>query len=200
MKKNMIYFVMYLVLIVELLIVITERDELEEKEILIRDKMLNTLVESYKQPLILSIPQRTSDYNIKSKNPIKVVLTPAGLVSDAEKRNLKFYINLEDKSKKQRIKWPEAGISLNDSTEKFKVIRENGNAVFIAEFNRVGEYKFSAYCEVDREFPDYLPDYLFDSLSVRVGEFKTAVSDTENFKISVKTLGGVRKKTAEISF
>jgi hypothetical protein len=57
---------MYLVLIVELLIVITERDELEEKETLIRDKMLNTLVESYKQPLILSIPQRTSDYNLIS--------------------------------------------------------------------------------------------------------------------------------------
>lgn len=200
MKKNMVYFVMYLVLIVELLIVITERDELEEKESLIRDRMLNTLVESYKQPLILSIPQRTSDYNLNSKEPIRVVLTPAGLVSDAEKKNLKFYINIEEKQKRAPQKWPQSGITLKDSTSNFKVVKENGNAVFIADFNRIGNYKFSAYCTVDREFPNYLPEYLLDSLSARVGGFKTAESGLEKFEIKVKTLGGVKKKRAEISF
>ncbi len=200
MKKNMVYFVMYLVLIVELLIVITERDELEIKESLIRDKMLNTLVESYKQPLILSIPQRTSDYNLSSKEPIRVVLTPAGLVSDTEKKNLKFYISIEEKSRKVPINWPKTGITLNDSTEQFKVFRENGNAVFIADFNRSGNYKFSAYCTVDREFPSYLPNYLLEILRERVGEFKTAISGIEKFEIKVKALGGVKKKRAEISF
>jgi hypothetical protein len=191
---------MYLVLIVELLIVITERDELEEKETLIRDKMLNTLVESYKQPLILSIPQRTSDYNLNSKEPIRVVLTPAGLVSHAETKNLEFYISMDNKSKKIPSRWPANGISLNDSTTNFKMIKENGNAVFIANFKKAGDYKFNAYCTVEREFPDYLPDYLYDSLSARVGKFKVATSEVENFKIRVKTLGGVKKKRAEISF
>jgi len=200
MKKNMVYFVMYLVLIVELLIVITERDELEEKESLIRDKMLNTLVESYKQPLILSIPQRSSDYNLNSKEPIRVVLTPAGLVSDAEKKNLKFYINIEEKSKRIPSGWLRSGISLEDSTANFKMVKENGNAVFIADFNRTGNYKFSAYCTIDREFPCYLPDYLLDSLKARVGEFQTAESGLESFEIKVKALGGVKKKRAEISF
>ena len=81
---------MYLVLIVELLIVITERDELDEKEHLIRDKMLNTLAESYKQPLVLTIPQRYSDFNLKSKEPLRVVLTAVGVASDGEKKNLEF--------------------------------------------------------------------------------------------------------------
>ena len=191
---------MYLVLIVELLIVITERDELEEKEILIRDKMLNTLVQSYKQPLILSIPQRTSDYNLNSKEPIRVVLTPAGLVSDAEKKNLKFYINIDEKSRRVPYSWPSNGITLEDSTSHFKLVKENGNAVFIADFNKSGDYKFNAYCTVTREFPDYLPGYLYDSLTVRVGKFKIATSDVENFKIKVEALGGVKKKGAEISF
>jgi hypothetical protein len=173
---------------------------LEEKEILIRDKMLNTLVQSYKQPLVLSIPQRTSDYNLNSKEPIRVVLTPAGLVSDAEKKNLKFYVNIDKKSKRIPYSWPSKGISLEDSTSHFKMIKENGNAVFIADFNRSGDYKFNAYCTVEREFPDYLPGYLYDSLSARVGKFKTATSDVENFKIKVKALGGVKKKGAEISF
>ena len=200
MKKNMVYFVMYLVLIVELLIVITERDELEEKETLIRDKMLNTLVESYKQPLILSIPQRTSDYNLNSKEPIRVVLTPAGLVSDAEKKNLKFYVNITDKSSRKPREWMKRGITLEDSTAHFKMLKENGNAVFVADFNRSGNYKFEAYCTVDREFPPYLPDYLLDSLRARVGEFKIATSGLEKFEIKVKALGGVKKKRAEISF
>ena len=200
MKKNMVYFVMYLVLIVELLIVITERDELEEKETLIRDKMLNTLVESYKQPLILSIPQRTSDYNLNSKEPIRVVLTPAGLVSDAEKKNLKFYVNINDKSSRKPREWMKRGITLDDSTANFKMLKENGNAVFIADFDRTGNYEFNAYCTVDREFPPYLPEYLLDSLRARVGEFKLAKSSLENFEIKVKALGGVKKKRAEISF
>jgi hypothetical protein len=200
MNKSMVYFVMYLVLIVELLIVITERDELEEKETLIRDKMLNTLVESYKQPLILSIPQRTSDYNLNSKEPIRVVLTPAGLVSDLEKKNLEFYLNIDSKSKRKPNNWPENGITLNDSTTHFKMVQENGNAVFIADFKKTGDFIFNAYCTVEREFPSYLPDYLYDSLSARVGEFKIATSDVENFKIKVKALGGVKKKRAEISF
>lgn len=200
MKKNMVYFIMYLVLIVELLIVITERDELEEREALIRDKMLNTLVESYKQPLILSIPQRVSDYNLNSKEPIRVVLTPAGLVSDAEIKNLKFYVNVKEQSRKKPRGWTRKGITLEDSLDNFKMIRENGNAVLIAKFKRPGNYKFNAYCTVERAFPPYLPDYLLDSLHARVGEFKTATSGLENFEVRVKAIGGVKKKRAEISF
>jgi len=200
MKKGMVYFVMYLVLIVELLIVITERDELEEKEILIRDKMLNTLVQSYKQPLILSIPQRTSDYDLASNDPIKIVLTPAGLVSDAEKKHLKFFINIDENSKSKPTGWPHGGITINDSTSHFKMHRENGNAVFWGDFDKSGDYKFKAYCTVVRQFPDYLPGYLLEELALRVGEFKTAISGFEKFEVKVKALGGVKKKSAEISF
>lgn len=191
---------MYLVLIVELLIVITERDELDEKEHLIRDKMLNTLAESYKQPLVLTIPQRTSDYNLKSKEPLKVVLTPVGVVSTSEKKNLEFFINIDKKSRYKPTGWPKGGLTLNNSTKNFKLIRENGNAVFVANFKKEGRYKFTAYCQLEHEFPDYLPAYLLDSLKARVGEFKVAKSNTEKFSVKASTLGGVKKKRAEISF
>jgi len=199
MKKNMIYFVMYLVLITELLIVITERDELDEKEHLIRDKMLTTLAESYKQPLLLAIPQRNSDYNIKSRDFLKVVLTPAGLVSNAEKNKLQFFVNIDKSSKKTPSDWPKNGLSLKDSTKNFKLIRENGNAVFLAKFHRAGRYKFNAFCMVEREFPKYLPQYLYDSLLVRVGGYKLSKSNKEIFQVKAKTLGGVKTKRAEIS-
>lgn len=200
MQKNMIYFVMYLVLIVELLIVITERDELDAKESLIRDKMLNTLAEAYKQPLVLTIPQRTSDYNLKSKEPLKVVLTPIGVVSTSEKKNLEFFINIDKKSRYKPVGWPKGGLTINNSTKNFKLIKENGNAVFVANFKKEGRYKFTAYCQLEHEFPDYLPQYLLDSLKVRVGEFKVAKSNIEKFSVRASTIGGVKKKRAEISF
>ena len=46
-NKNVVYFVLYIVILTELLIVITERDELEEVEHQIRDKMLTTLAKMY---------------------------------------------------------------------------------------------------------------------------------------------------------
>lgn len=200
MKKNMIYFVMYLVLIVELLIVITERDELDEKEHLIRDKMLNTLAESYKQPIVLTIPQRTSDYNLKEKDPLRVVLAPVGLASSAERKKVEFFIDVDKKTKRKPSGWPSGGLSLNNSTKDFKLVREDGNAVLIANFQKEGVYNFTAYCQLEREFPDYLPQYLMDSLTVRVGKFKLAKSNTEGFMVRASTLGGVKKKRAEISF
>ena len=39
-----------------------------------------------------------------------------------------------------------------------------------------------------------------DSLTVRVGEFKLAKSNTEGFIVKASPLGGVKKKRAEISF
>ena len=200
MKKNMIYFVMYLVLIVELLIVITERDELDEKEHFIRDKMLNTLAESYKQPLVLTIPQRTSDYNLKSKDSLKVVLAPVGLASEAEKKNLEFFVDIDKKSNNKPNGWPKDGISLKNSTKDFKLIREDGNAILIANFKKEGTFKFTAFCQLERVFPEYLPEYLLDSLKVRVGEFKVAKSNLAKFEVKASTLGGVKKKRAEISF
>lgn len=191
---------MYLVLIVELLIVITERDELDEKEHLIRDKMLNTLAESYKQPLVLTIPQRYSDFSLKSKNALRVVLAPAGLANESEKKNLKFFVNIDKRSKNKPGGWPKEGLSLNNSTKNFKLIREDGNAILIANFKKEGTFKFTAFCQLERVFPEYLPEYLMDSLKVRVGEFKVAKSNLAKFDVKASTLGGVKKKRAEISF
>lgn len=199
MKKNMVYFVLYVVLLTELLVVITERDELEAKDHEIRDKMINTLAESYKQPLLLTIPQKHSDYNLASKEALNVVLTPAGLVSDEEKKDLKFYVDV-DPSSSRPANWPQGGITFEKGNEQFKLYRQNGNAVFSAKISNAGEFKFKAYCETEREFPSYLPDYLMDSLKVRVGNLKMARSDKEDFSITAKALGGVETKKAEIFF
>ena len=200
MKKNMVYFVLYIVLISELLIVITERDELEAKDHLIRQKMLSTIAESFKRPLVLTVPQKKSDYNIGSEDPIKVVLTPAGLTSSIEKTHIEYYVDLDEKSSKVPPDWPEGGITLGDSTKNFKIIRDNGNAIFMSRFNTEGEYKFKAYCELKRQLPDYLPDFLLDSLKSLIGGNINAQSNLEEFVVNSKFVGSVKKKRAEVSF
>ncbi len=199
MNKNVVYFVLYIVILTELLIVITERDELEAVEHEIRNKMLTTLAKMYSQPIILNVPQRESTYDLSSKKEMRVVLTAAGLVSEAEKQNLHYVIQLDENSRKP-ADWPEGGLTLNNSNEEFNIIRDNGNAIFVSKFDKEGEYKFNAYCEVQRSFPAYLPDYLLDSLKAMVGELKLTRSLEEDFLVLAKSTTGVSKKSAEVSF
>ncbi len=201
MKKNMVYFVMYIVLITELLIVITERDDLQEAENQIRDKMLTTLAQIYKKPILLSVPELYSDYNLGNKTPKKVVMTPLGLYSDQEKKNVEFVITLAPKSPKP-LGWPAGGVTsdTNKVNNHFKIIKQGGNAIFAAQFRKPGKYKFQAYCQVKRVLPDYLPDRLLKALKKQIGNTNlNQKSNTVDFTVNAKRIGGLRKKAAKWS-
>ncbi len=199
MKKNMVYFVMYIVLITELLIVITERDDLQEAENKIRDKMLTTLAQIYKKPVLLSVPELYSDYSLSNKAPKKVVMIPLGLYSDKEKENVEFFINVAPGSPKP-LGWPAKGISSKDSTAFFKITREGANAIFVAKFRKPGKYKFQAYCEVQRVLPEYLPDKLLKELQEQIGDTNLhQKSNVVDFVINAKRIGGLKKKAAKWS-
>ncbi len=203
MKKNMVYFVLYIVLISELLMVIVERDDLLDQEEAIRDKMLATIAESYKKPVLLNIPEINSDYSIKSgkQEPKKVVMTPIGLVSNKEKANVHYLITLDPKSKSTPVGWPKTGITDETKNDKYFIVKnQDGSAIFNALLKRPGKYTFNAQFHVKRELPDYLPDFLIESLKEMVGSNLEAVSPTVAFTINAKRLGGVKKKEVEFSF
>ncbi|MBI2417879.1 MAG: hypothetical protein HYV28_08250 [Ignavibacteriales bacterium] len=200
---KMLYFVLYIVLIVELLIVITERDELEEVEAHIRTNMLGSIANSYKLPIQLSVTPKALDYNVGAteNNDATVVLSVVGLVADEEKKEVKYHVDV-DPSSKVPDGWPSGGVSTGDGTEKYKVLNdEQGNATFLAKINSEGDYKFIAQCQVDRKFPEYLHGTpLLDSLKVMVGNLTTAISNKDKFAISAKRQGGVKKAGAQIVF
>jgi len=204
MKKSMVYFVLYIVILVELLIVITERDDLEKIEHEIRDKMISSLARSYSQPIVLQIPQRDSDYSLKNKEPHKIVMAPAGLVSDEEKQKVKYFIDVAPDSKRKPAGWPDGGItSFQQNGDKFVIQANNGNAVFMADFKNVGSYKFVAYCEVERELPGYLTDHLLEQLKEELhytGENEEIKSEVVDFSVNVSSGGGVKTKAADVLF
>ncbi len=195
----MVYFVLYIVLITELLIVITERDELQEVEHQIRDKMIATLAEMYKTPIILSVPDKFSDYNLASKEPKRVVFTPIGLNSEQEKKNVKFFITMAEGSKTPKG-WPEGGVTPDNQNEYFSVKTEDGNAVFVANFQNPGKFVFSVKCEVDRVLPDYLPEKLLEELKKEIGEANLhQESEPVEFVVNAKRIGGLKKKEVKFS-
>ncbi len=201
MKKNMVYFVLYIVLISELLMVIVERDDLLEQEEAIRDKMLATIAESYKKPVMLIIPEKFSDYNIKNKEPKKVVMTPIGLVSEKEKQNVQYFIDIKKGSKYVPAGWPKGGITVDTKTDKYFIEKNpDGSAIFNAMLTLPGVYNFTAYFKVKRELPGYLPDFLQEELKEMIGEHLEAVSPKVEFTINAKRIGGVKKKEVEFDF
>ncbi|MBV6511900.1 MAG: hypothetical protein HRU80_12265 [Ignavibacteriales bacterium] len=191
---KMLYFVLYVVLIVELLIISTERDELEEEEHKIRDKMLVSIAESYKAPLILAAVPKSLDFNVGSADSKEatVVLSAIGLVSEDEKKNVEFTVKV--KGSPVPSGWPGELSSANADTNKaYYVLNESGTGKFIAKITNEGDFKFVAQCRVQRSVPDYLTERLKGQLMELIGDLKEGVSNQEEFTIRAKRQGGVKQ-------
>jgi len=200
MKKSLVYFILYLVLLTELLVVITERDEYEDAQNEVRHKMLSSMATSYKSPLLLAIPQTKTDFNLGDPNSKEavVVLTPIGLVSDEEKKSVEFHVSLAPGSPTPSG-WPSGGLTVENGNANFQIVRgDDGNGKLIAKIENPGDFQFKAYCQVERQLPSYLPDFLLDALKQMVGEQKTAKSKSESFSISAKRQGGKVSKGIEV--
>jgi len=139
MKVGAIYFVLYIVLITELLIVITERDD-AERELRGTLAALDKLnISKHELPLEVSIPQDTSNYTLPNQWTqdifTSIILIPENLVSDSEIDSVVFWVDIDAESPIPPF-WPEGGmdsrninnISIEDAgqpTPKF-VLRKNG--------------------------------------------------------------------------
>ncbi len=201
MKKNMVYFILYVVLITELLIVITERDELDEAQEKVRTEMLRTI---YKEPVEIKVPFSV-DYEIKNQNKFNVVLSASGLVSVEEKQAIKYYINIDPSSKVRPSNWPGDGINSASIAGTYAIEKDSsGNAIFSGMLDREGDYVFTIYAEVTRTAPSYMK-----ALPGLVDEFKLFMEETNQLNVKTKTalvnlharrLGGVQTSAAEIRF
>ncbi len=186
--KSMVYFVLYIVLLSELLIVITERDEYEEMERKVRDSMVVNIGEALKQPLVLQVDKITSREK-GNKEYTAVNLKAIGLVSREERTSIKYTINVQ-KGTRVPPGWPSEGLTLDNPTDTYKVERDpDGGGKFFLKLDAEGEYKFVANCEVTRQVPSYLPDFLQKALAESMGDKKEAKSEYENFSVTITTKG-----------
>ena len=125
MPKASFYFVLYLIGIVNLLSIITERDY-----------ALDSLIKDYEQPLRLSAPS-VSPFVVSHPDTIEVLVS--NVKSPFERSTIQYHIEPLSETGER----PPSPI----------IDSETGNAKFAGVFNKTGEYRFSVWANVIRQLP-----------------------------------------------
>jgi hypothetical protein len=168
------YFVLYLVVLVELLLVIVERDstETELKERLAEYATIqDSVISLYSQPILLDV-QKETEWMITGRDSLHVIVSVSNLQTPEEKADVQYYINTSQGSVA--------------SYHKMVTDKKSGNGDFYFRTNTNGTYDFNVYCKLRRQLPRYLPQVIIDGIFEKVGTDFKASSDTVNFKIKAK--------------
>ncbi len=204
-SAKMLYFVLYIVLITELLIVITERDELQENEKLIQEKLIGSIATSYRLPFTLNVSPKVTDFNLGAadRHESEVVFELGGLVSDSEKAGVVYTVKLAPGSRSLEGFASEGVNSVDNTSGTFRIERTNGSAKFLGSFRSEGDYKFIVSAKTKRVLPNYLTPQLLEILKRDIGdnaekEVQSNDGKPETFSIIVKKQGGVKKSGASI--
>ena len=166
------YFILYLVVLIQLLAVIIERDSTElELQARLREytTIQDSIISLYSRPILLDVQEET-DWLISGKDSAQVLISISNLHTLEEKAGVQYFIT-PDKE----------GNYYNVILEK-----ETGNGNFYFKTNKNGSYNFDVYCKLRRQLPRYLPDIIIDGIFAKVGTDFKATSDTVSFKIKAK--------------
>ena len=168
------YFVLYLVVLVELLAVIIERDtnEMELKERLKEyETIQDSVISLYRQPILLTV-QKETDWLVNSRDSLHILISASNLQTPEEKAVVKYFVNVQG----------------NENRVRYSVITDKttGNGHFYFRTNIAGTFTFDAYCRVSRKLPKYLPDIVLEGIFKKIGSDFTVSSDTVDFKVNSK--------------
>jgi len=168
------YFVLYLVVLVELLAVIIERDSTElELQARLNEyaTIQDSIISLYSRPILLDV-QEDNDWLISSRDSAHVLISVSNLHTLEEKAGVQYYINPDKEGNYYNV----------------IVDKETGNGNFYFKTNRTGTYNFDVYCKLRRILPRYLPDIIIEGIYAKVGADYKATSDTVGFKVKAKLL------------
>jgi hypothetical protein len=193
MGKANVYFIMYLVLLAELITIITERDILTKHEVKVKKKLINSIGNSYKNPVFVNAQQGVT-WVIGSETPATVVINNVGLVSDEEKKNVKYTVEADGSAPANWQGTLKNGDKKGDYELYFNP--STGDAEFRGKFSSEGKFKFKVTLEVDRVLPEYLIGKTKTELEKIIGNNKHQKA-TSSFSVDVsKKNTGVQKQGA----
>lgn len=176
-RKVSFYFVLYLVVLVELLAVIIERDNSEielKKRLSEYETIQDSIIASYNEPISLTV-QKSTDWLITNQSDsLHLIISVSNLQTAEEKASVRYYF-VDDKRNENTAS------SYSVFTDK-----KTGNGHFYFNTNSSGTSYFNVYCLVQRKFPKYLPDIILEGIAQKVGDQFNVRSDTVDFKINTK--------------
>lgn len=179
MKKNLIYFVLYLLVLAELLLVINERDELLAKEKEIQQKLINEFVELYLTEPQIYLPQKKFEDNVikgKRESATSIPFTVKGITED-ERYGTKYFVKVAP-NENDRLNFPSSWPEANDSVlqsdnfvEDMFYVDDSSKIMmnFMAHLPQ-GKYGFDIYCSVNRDVPSFLNEDLRAKLREKIQE------------------------------
>lgn len=174
--KISFYFVLYLVVLVELLAVIIERDnsELELKARLKEyETIQDSLIASYSQPISLNV-QQVTNWLISGRDSLHILISVSNLQTPEEKAGVRYFFVDDEKNSYRSL--------------DFSIItdKKTGNGHFYFKPRGAGTFDFNVFCFVRRKLPKYLPAILLRGIVTKIGSEFFAVSDTVGFKIKAR--------------
>ncbi len=126
--KVSFYFVLYLIGIVNLLAIITERDY-----------VLDNLIRDYEKPLKISAPS-VSEFLLAESDTVEVLVS--NLKSQSERNSIQYHL-IDANSSNNTITLSEEPL----------IDRRSGNARFFGTFKKAGEYRFKVWADITRQLP-----------------------------------------------
>ena len=170
--KISFYFVLYLIVLVELLAVIIERDTSEQQtksRLSQYESVTDSLVKMYQQPILVSV-QKQTNWTITRTDSLGILISVSELQSASEKERVRFHLKLKDSD----LPWSSNHVVLDKRT---------GNGSFYFNERKPGEYTYNVYCTVRRDIPKYLPNIVYNQIAKKLGENFEVSSDTVHFLI-----------------
>ena len=176
-RKVSFYFVLYLVVLVELLAVIIERDNSEielKKRLSEYETIQDSIIAAYNEPISLSVQNNTDWLIIDQRDSLHLIISVSNLQTPEEKASVKYYFVPDDRNEEVK------------PTYSVFTDKKTGNGHFFFKTGRSGTSYFNVYCLVQRKFPKYLPEIILEGIAQKVGDQFNVRSDTVDFKINTK--------------
>jgi hypothetical protein len=176
-RKISFYFVLYLVVLVELLAVIIERDNSEnelKKRLQEYETIQDSIIASYNEPIFLTV-QKSSDWLINNPDDsLHLLISVSNLQTPEEKASVKYFFLDENKEEIEETKF------------FVKTDNKTGNGNFYFKPKQAGNFNFNVFCMVQRKFPRYLPAIILEGIKKKIGSQFVVRSDTIDFMIKAK--------------
>lgn len=165
-QKTSFYFILYLVALVSLLDVITERDDAQRE-------IAEILVKKISEAPELQIPD-TLIWFVQDSS--RALLKVRGLDAPAERTNIEYELRSPDGDLPQ---------GLSRTIEK----DAEGNGILTGTFEEKGLYRLQAFANVNRELPAELPESVRDLIRRQLGNEIPLTTKPVSFTLKVEALG-----------
>jgi len=167
-QKTSFYFILYLVAIVSLLGVITERDEAQQE-------MVDVLLKKITSAPVLSA-RDTVVWTARDSG--RAVISVAGLTSPLEIASIRYMIGSLD-------------LALPPGMAKEPAVDPDGNAILTGRISEKGTYNFVAAATVDREIPADIPMSVRDVIVRVSGDRVSLETEPVHFAVRVEARNAI---------